>query len=229
MVCFVRFIQSSIYPPIPTHKEFYWPQITVEHRDDAGSCNWVGLIWCEVVSGLTGLISGEAVNWAWCSWSRRNPFKDRYLIATRSRYPVAGTAGYWETCGFGVQQWKFSVDRDKQNLGIRNKRTSQQIMDDAISEGAGNQGDRREVAKLLRLHHCSRSALYWTVQISAQFRSSLLSLRSWNVMFTQISMFFLLFMTFSLVFSSALDGFVPVSLLWLTSVTLYSQIWTRDF
>ena len=45
--------------------------------------------------------------------------RDRDLIATRSRYPVAGTAGYWETCGLGVEQWNVSVDCDKQSLGMQ--------------------------------------------------------------------------------------------------------------
>ena len=47
------------------------------------------------------------------------PVKDRDLIATRSTYTVPGTAGYWETCGLGVEQWNFSVDRDKKNSGIQ--------------------------------------------------------------------------------------------------------------
>ena len=45
--------------------------------------------------------------------------KDRDLTATRSRYHVAGTAGYWETCGLNVEQWNFCQSRGTE---LRNPR-----------------------------------------------------------------------------------------------------------
>ena len=47
--------------------------------------------------------------------------KDRDLIAIRSRYPVAGTVGYWEACGLSIEHWNFSFDRHEKEF--RNPRT----------------------------------------------------------------------------------------------------------
>ena len=49
-------------PRLSQHIRNLTDHITFEHRDDAGSCNWVGLILREA-----GHVSSEAVNGAGCS------------------------------------------------------------------------------------------------------------------------------------------------------------------